>query len=158
MERCLIMREERVTINILNWLERNEWKIICYDFPQSGTGVLLHPNSDENRTSKNKEGIIPDIIAVKNSTALYFENKDRYYASDFEKIREIKTKKNYSKSLDAILSSFNITEILYGIGLPSEEKHVNRGMENIEGIDFLVSTSESGVIAVVYDIQNIFGN
>ena len=55
MERCLIMREERVTINILNWLESNGWKIICYDFPQSGTGVLLHPNSDENRTKKRVE-------------------------------------------------------------------------------------------------------
>ena len=38
------MREEKVTINIMEWLEKNKWKIICYDFPQSGTGILLHIN------------------------------------------------------------------------------------------------------------------
>ena len=54
------MREEQVTKNILDWLEGNGWKIICYDFPQSGTGVLLHLNNS-NRTEKNKGGIIPDI-------------------------------------------------------------------------------------------------
>ena len=91
MERCLVMKEERVTINILNWLESNGWKIICYDFPQSGTGVLLHPNSDENRTTKNKGGIIPDILATRNSVALFFENKDRFVLSDFEKLKEIKS-------------------------------------------------------------------
>jgi hypothetical protein len=90
------MKEERVTINILNWLESNGWKIICYDFPQSGTGVLLHPNSDENRTTKNKGGIIPDILATRNSVALFFENKDRFVLSDFEKLKEI-TPEEYKK-------------------------------------------------------------
>ena len=50
------MREEKVTKNILDWLEENGWTIICYDFPQSGTGVLLHLNNS-NRTEKNKGGI-----------------------------------------------------------------------------------------------------
>jgi hypothetical protein len=31
--------EEQVTKAILDWLEANDWKIICFDFPQSGTGV-----------------------------------------------------------------------------------------------------------------------
>ena len=47
------MREEQVTKNILDWLESNGWKIICYDFPQSGTGVLLHLNK-ENRTDNSR--------------------------------------------------------------------------------------------------------
>jgi len=62
-----MMKEERVTINLLNWLESNGWKIICYDFPQCGTGVLLYPNTVENRTEKNKWGIIPDILETRNS-------------------------------------------------------------------------------------------
>ena len=53
------MREEKVTISILKWLKKNDWKIISYDFPQSGTGLLIHPNSTIGRTSKNKGGIIP---------------------------------------------------------------------------------------------------
>lgn len=94
MERRLIMREERVTINILNWLEENGWQIVCYDFPQSGTGILLHSNGD-NRTEKNKGGIISDIIVVKKDIALFFENKDRFYQPDFDKLLEIKTENNF---------------------------------------------------------------
>ena len=49
MERRLT--EEQATKAILDWLEENGWKIICFDFPQSGTGVSLHPN-EELRTTK----------------------------------------------------------------------------------------------------------
>lgn len=155
MERCLIMKEERVTIHILNWLESNGWKIICYDFPQSGTGVLLHPNSDENRTTKNKGGIIPDILATRNSVALFFENKDRFVLSDFEKIKEIKILGNYSNSLNTILSDFNVALVYYGIGIPAVEKHINKSLENIDGIDFLVSTTESGEVKINFG-ENLF--
>jgi len=155
MERCLIMREERVTINILNWLEINGWKIICYDFPQSGTGVLLHPNSDENRTTKNKGGIIPDILATRNSVALFFENKDRFVLSDFEKLKEIKTLGNYSNSLNTILSNFNITSVYYGIGIPAIERQINKSLENIDGIDFLISILESGEIQINFDKNEV---
>lgn len=149
------MREERVTINILNWLEINGWKIICYDFPQSGTGVLLHPNSDENRTTKNKGGIIPDILATRNSVALFFENKDRFVLSDFEKLKEIKTLGNYSNSLNTILSNFNITSVYYGIGIPAIERQINKSLENIDGIDFLISILESGEIQINFDKNEV---
>jgi hypothetical protein len=149
------MREERVTINILNWLERNDWIIVCYDFPQSGTGVLLHPNSDENRTTKNKGGIIPDILATRNSVALFFENKDRFVLSDFEKLKEIKTLRNYSNSLNAILADFNVTSIYYGVGVPAIEKHIKKSLENIDGIDFLISTFENGEIEINFDKNKV---
>jgi hypothetical protein len=149
------MREERVTINILNWLERNGWKIVCYDFPQSGTGVLLHPNSDENRTTKNKGGIIPDILATRNSVALFFENKDRFVLSDFEKLKEIKTLGNFSNSLYAILSDFNVTSVYYGVGIPAIEKHIKKSLENIDGIDFLISTLENGEIEIKFDKNEV---
>lgn len=149
------MREERVTINILNWLERNGWKIVCYDFPQSGTGFLLHPNSDENRTTKNKGGIIPDILATRNSVALFFENKDRFVLSDFEKLKEIKTLGNFSNSLNAILSDFNVTSIYYGVGIPAIEKHIKKSLENIDGIDFLISSLENGEIEINFDKNEV---
>lgn len=150
------MKEERVTINILNWLESNGWKIICYDFPQSGTGVLLHPNSDENRTTKNKGGIIPDILATRNSVALFFENKDRFVLSDFEKIKEIKTLRNYSNSLDKILSDFNVNTIYYGIGIPAIERQIKKSIENINGIDFLISINGDNAVDINYDINGVF--
>lgn len=155
MERRLNMREERVTINLLNWLEGNGWKIVCYDFPQSGTGVLLHPNTDENRTTKNKGGIIPDILATRNSIAVFFENKDRFLLSDFDKVKEIKTLGNYSNSLDTILAEFNVSNIFYGIGIPANEKDVKKSLEYIDGIDFLVSTSEDKGVHINYDEYGI---
>ncbi len=156
MEGCLIMREERVTINILNWLETNGWKIICYDFPQSGTGILLHPNTDVNRTTKNKGGIIPDILASRNSIALFFENKDRFVLSDFEKIKEVKVLGNYSNSVNKMLSNLNVTTIYYGIGIPAIERHIQKSLENIKGIDFLLSTSEDGEVNINFDEYGIF--
>jgi hypothetical protein len=150
------MKEERVTINILNWLENNGWKIICYDFPQSGTGILLHPNSEEHRTTKNKGGIIPDILAARNSVALYFENKDRFVLSDFEKIIEIKTSNIFSNSLNTILSDFNVTNVFYGIGIPAIEKYIIKSLEKIDGIDFLISTNENGEVQIDFDKYKIF--
>ena len=38
------MKEEQVTKAVLKWLIANKWEIVCFDFPQSGTGRILHPN------------------------------------------------------------------------------------------------------------------
>lgn len=155
MERRLIMREERVTINILNWLEENGWQIVCYDFPQSGTGILLHPNGD-NRTEKNKGGIIPDIIAVKDNIALFFENKDRFYQNDFDKLFEIKTENNFSDSLNQLLRGFSVSKIVYGIGIPDVKKHLEKSIAQIDKIDFLLTTNENKNVEIHYDIENVF--
>ncbi len=155
MERRLIMREERVTINILNWLEENGWQIVCYDFPQSGTGILLHPNGDD-RTEKNKGGIIPDIIAVKEDIALFFENKDRFYQPDFDKLFEIKTENNFSDSLSQLLSGFSINKMVYGIGIPEEKKHLEKSKTKLDKIDFLITTDDNKNVKVHFDIEKVF--
>ena len=155
MERRLIMREERVTINILNWLEDNNWRIVCYDFPQSGTGTLLHPNGD-NRTEKNKGGIIPDIIAVKDNIALFFENKDRFYQPDFDKLLEIKSENNFSDSLNQLLSEFGINKIVYGIGIPEVKKHIEKSKTQLDKVDFLITTNDNKTVEVHYDVEKVF--
>lgn len=151
------MKEEKVTKNILDWLESNGWTIICYDFPQSGTGVLLHLNNDK-RTEKNKGGIIPDIIAVKNDIGIFFENKDRFYKSDFDKLNEIKTESNYSDSLDQLLNGLNIKIIYYGIGIPELEKDIEKSKLHLVKIDFLISTNTEKEVIIHYDSDGIFPN
>jgi len=151
------MREENVTKNILQWLQNNNWEIVCFDFPQSGTGVLLHLNN-VNRTEKNKGGIIPDIIAVKNNVALFFENKDRFYQPDFDKLFEIKTELNYSDSLDLLLSDHNIKTIIYGIGIAAIDKEIEKCKLNLGKIDFLISTNEKKEVNIDYDVNGIFAN
>lgn len=151
------MREENVTKNILQWLQNNNWKIICFDFPQSGTGVLLHLNNS-NRTEKNKGGIIPDIIAVKNDIAVFFENKDRFYQPDFDKLFEIKTELNYSDSLGLLLSDHNISSILYGIGISDIKKEIEKCKQNIDKVDFLMSTNKKKEVTIHYDVNGVFAN
>lgn len=70
------MREENVTKKIIKYLKKNNWKIIAFDFPQSGTGIMILP--DDNKSTKNKESIIPDIVAYKDKICVFFENKDRF--------------------------------------------------------------------------------
>jgi hypothetical protein len=150
------MREERVTINILNWLEATGWTIICYDFPQSGTGILIRPNLIGETRSKNQGGIIPDIIAVKSGNAVFFENKDRFVLADFDKLRMISSGGNFSEGLNTVLKNHNVERIYFGVGIPATEKEVRRAMENITGIDFLVSADLEKTIFINHDPFHIF--
>jgi len=150
------MREEKVTINLLNWLESQGWSIICYDFPQSGTGLMIHPNSNVKHSEKNKDAIIPDIIAVKGTNAAYFENKDRFAKSDFDKLMEIKLTGNYSEGLTSLMKNDKIVKISYGIGIPSIMKEIQKSIEYLRDIDFLVSTDNDGQIIVHIDSNGIF--
>lgn len=155
MERRL--REENVTLNVIGWLIENKWEIITFDYPKSGTGIMLHPNV-ENKIEKNKDGVIPDIVAVKNNCALFFENKENFYLLDFEKLYEIKTKSNYSDSLDQLLKGHNIKNIIYGIAIADLEKEVEKSKLHLEKIDFLISTNEKKEIIIHYDVNGIFAN
>jgi hypothetical protein len=141
------MREEKVTISILKWLEKNAWEIISYDFPQSGTGILLHKNSLSGY-HKNKGGIIPDIIARKSNKVVYFENKDRYYADDFTKIEDLKVKNEYTDALTNLLGSLTQISIYFGIGIPALPTEIKKCLSSSEKIDFLISVKDNYSIEI----------
>lgn len=46
------MTEEQVTKAILQYLQNKGWHIVCFDFPQSGTGRVLHPNNADGEKIK----------------------------------------------------------------------------------------------------------
>lgn len=148
------MKEEKITINIIKWLQDNHWEIICYDFPQSGTGTMLHPNHNLGN-EKNKDSIIPDIIAVKNDTAVFFENKDRFYFSDFQKIYDIKEKCQYSRDLRKLVGN---KSIYYGIGFPNNPRNIAKANQFLSMIDFLILVNENGEILIEYDCYHTFIN
>jgi len=152
MERRLT--EEKITKAILNWLESNNWKIICFDFPQSGTGFVLHPNN-RNTDSKNKNSVIPDIVAIKDNNVVFFENKDRFVLSDFEKIKKIKTSNDYSESISKLLSQQNYKNIYYGIGLPDNKSTLKKIQKYINEVDFVIQTNGE-TIKVTNQVQKIF--
>ena len=137
--------EEQVTKAILIWLEENDWEIICFDFPGSGTGVTLHPNERLGNT-KNKGSFIPDIVAIKNEIVIFFENKDRFVLSDFIKVQNLKNNNDYSNSIQIFLAKFEYSKILYGVGLAHSNTTENKTNIHLDKIDFAVFYDSNGVI------------
>ncbi len=147
--------EEQVTKAILNWLESNNWQIITFDFPQSGTGYSLHPNEDL-RTTKNKGAFIPDIVAIKNETVVFFENKDRFVLSDFLKVEELKTTQDFKNSIEKLLKDFTFSKLFYGVGLAHTDKTELKTNKNLVKIDFAVFLHQDNSIKVTFDNHDIF--
>ena len=145
------MREEHVTKALLKWLLDNRWEIICFDFPQSGTGRLLHPNG---ASEKNKGAINPDIVAVRNSVCLFFENKDRFYFPDYEKVNDLIIDNQYTDTISTLLSGHQIEYTYYGIGLPTE-RHKDKSRESARLVDFILGVSEDKSIVVLHNPKGI---
>lgn len=136
------LTEEDVTKNVLSALLKLEWSIICFDFPQSGTGKQLHPNGAKSKT----EGIwIPDIVALKNKTILCFENKDHFEQSDVRKLNDIKTTDRYSDALCRLLNGKEFNKVVYGIALPWSTNNEGRAKESLEMIDFAILLKDENV-------------
>jgi hypothetical protein len=151
MERRL--REEDVTKAVISWLKNKDWKIICYDFPQSGTGKILHSNNHQG--TKNKDSIIPDIVAIKRNSVVFFEDKDRFVLSDFKKIEKIKLENNYSDSIKKLLLPYKYKKIFYGIGLPVTIKNKANIFKNRIKVDFIID-SDGNTVNINYQNKKIF--
>ncbi len=136
------MREENVTILLIEWLKMNNWKIVAFDYPGSGTGIRLHKNGTR---FKNKDTIVPDIVAVRDDVALFFENKDRFYKKDFEKQNCNITDNLYSDDVDELLKSFKSVRIRWGIGIP-EAKYTENVQNHEYLVDFLYTVDEDGIV------------
>lgn len=146
--------EETVTKAIICWLDDAGWEIICFDFPQSGTGVMLHPNN-KTRGSKNKGAIIPDIVAVKNHVVVFFENKDRFFLSDFVKTQGLRDHNDYSNAIAYLLASHDHSKIVYGVGLPHSAGTEIRVKNELNKVDFVVFYADSK-IEVFFDSHEVF--
>jgi len=147
------MREEEVTKKILVFLNDEKWKILSFDFPQSGTGMCFHPDYS---TEKNKGSVIPDIIAQKGNIAVFFENKDRLVLSDFVKQKNFSSEL-YVHTLDEFCIKNNITNRYFGIGIPYKPSDDNSISNNEHLIDFVVQVNEHNII-IKYDKYGLFKN
>ncbi len=153
MERSIALTEEDVTKQIIKWLIEKGWKIVAYDFPQSGTGRQLHPNNAANKT----DGIIiPDIVAHKGNTVVYFENKDRFVLSDFTKLHYVKKSNNYSKDWAKLLRNYDYEVIYYGVGIPFTHSNLSKAEEYCGYVDFVTLLQDNGDLYTLgaYDITS----
>lgn len=147
------MTEEQVTKAIIKWLISKDWTIIAFDFPQSGTGRALHPNNTDSKT----EGIwIPDIVAHKGCSLVFFENKSQFVHRDFEKVAGLKQTNIYSNAIAEITVGYPFDEIYYGVGFYSSATDIDKANSNLDMIDFLVLAENTDKVCVHYDPNNIF--
>ena len=147
------MTEEQVTKALLQHLTNNGWHIVCFDFPQSGTGRVLHP--DNAYSEKNKDSIIPDIVAVKNGISLFFENKDRFYLPDYKKVNSLIVDNQYTSAINDLVTSYDVKNIFYGIGLPVD-KHKEKSKESVDLVDFILGVNIDKTITVLHNPKEIF--
>lgn len=146
------MTEEQVTKAILSWIISNGWKIVCFDFPQSGTGRVLHPDSTDGE--KNKDSIIPDIVAVKGAVCVFFENKDRFYYPDYQKVNGLIVNNQYTNAIALLLHDYDVSNIYYGIGLPAI-KHQKKSQESANLVDFIIGVKDDKTVSILHNHKNI---
>lgn len=145
--------EEHITKQLLHWLETNNWEIISFDFPQSGTGVFIHPN---DTSSKNCASFIPDIVAIRNGVVAFFENKDRFVHSDFLKVNNLKHTNDYSNDINKLLNTHSYTNIYYGVGIPYTDRNLQKTVENSELVDFAVLIKSAQTFEIIGNYKKIF--
>lgn len=138
------MREEEVTMILVKCLKKRGWKILSFDYPGSGTGFRLHKNGTNY---KNKDTIVPDIIAVKGGEALFFENKDHFCKRDFEKQYNNIVVNSYSDDVDTLLRPYMITKCRWGIGIP-DDKYKKGAIDNLWMVDFLYTVVDENNIII----------
>lgn len=141
------MTEEKCTITLLEFLEDCGWEILCFDFPQSGTGRVLHPDSS---MSKTEGSIIPDIVAVKGDICLFFENKDHYYVPDFDKQNMLRTTSDYRNAINDLVRGKHIQHIYFGIGFPIQCSS-RVFVEDKQKVDFIVTVDDDEKVNIFYD-------
>lgn len=147
------IREEHVTKALLQWLIDSNWKIICFDFPQSGTGKVLHP---DNTNSKTEGAIIPDIVAIKGSIVVDFENKDRFVLEDFDKVAFLRHTSVYDRDYAKLLEGYSFNHIYYGIGMPFSAANYKKSMSEIDKVDFIFFLKEDGSFEIIDKPGSIF--
>lgn len=146
------MTEEQVTKAFLKKMIESGWKIICFDFPQSGTGRFLHPNNAVG--DKNLGTINPDIVAVKDGICLFFENKDHFYYPDYEKQNKLITNNQYTEDISKLLKGNVVKTFFYGIGIPTTA-HGQKSVDSQELVDFVFGVEEDKSVIPLYNPNHI---
>ena len=144
------MTEEQVTKAFLKQLIARGWDIVCFDFPQSGTGRLLHPDIEFDSEGKKIPSINPDIVAFKEGVCLFFENKNRFYLKDFNKVNSLITNNHYVKSIKSLLGPREVTIFYYGIGIPAAAYSSNV-KKNEHLTDFIFGIDSNLEIVCLYN-------
>jgi hypothetical protein len=138
----LRLGEEFITKAILAHLSRKGWRILAFDYPQSGTGISLQPDDRPDYHSKNLGMVTPDVIAMKGEILLILENKPVFYEPDVEKLCAVKA----GQYNDSICSVFGIKyfTIKVGIGIGDSPRERKKALLCSNAVDALLWVDRHG--------------
>jgi len=150
------MIEESVTKAVICFLKQREWEILDYDFPGSGTGRNFHVGSKEDL--KKRKRVIPDIIAYKNDTILWFENKDKDTIGDYKKVFSLSSEhRNLLKQINQVYSDKSANNLFFAIAFSGESKYLEKATEyNISTILQVKSPLPATEVNILFDSLAIF--
>ena len=138
------MREEQVARSALSWLTGRGWKILDYDFPGGGTGRSFHVGEFHDKTSGL---VIPDVIAIKDSTLLVMENKAKDTRSDYEKIGRL-AGLGFERLLHDAYPQRAFDHVVFGIAFSGPFRYAELAAAN--GVGVVVQVAGDGNCAIVY--------
>ena len=150
------MSEEAVTKATISFLKQLNWDVLDYDFPGSGTGRNFHIGSLEDY--KNRRRVIPDIIAYKEGTILWFENKNKETLSDYKKIFSL------SQERESLLAQITqaywdktIDNLLFAISFSGNSTYLPQAIEyKVNCILQMLSPLPQSEMTVLFDSQGVF--
>lgn len=92
------MTEETVTKAAIRGLTTLGWRVLAFDYPQSGSTFRL------KRVGSSANTVIPDIVAAKGDTVIIAEAKVHLDRSDHQKLIALRDEWGlYAESLDVVL-------------------------------------------------------
>ena len=150
------MIEESVTKSVIFFLKQHEWEILDYDFPGSGTGRSFHIGTKEDL--KKRKRVIPDIIAYKNKTILWVENKEKDTISDYKKIYSLfQESPNLIKQICHSYSDKPIDNLFFAISFSEKSRYLEKAAKyNVNCILQIISSFPEPEIKILFDQFAIF--
>ena len=147
-----MITEEFVTNNVARWLRLGGWRVVAVDFPQAGTGVMLHPQPSG---SPNQGALIPDIIAVLGSRVVLVESKDRFVRADFRKVHDARVGTGLLDAVRHVLGGQAVDRVTYGAAMPDIESQYSKTRPYLAEVDFVWLVSAMGNVRVLYSSDGV---
>lgn len=140
------MKEEAITLAVVNFLKSKGFVIIAFDYPGSGSGLRLSP---EERGSKNN-GMIPDIIACCGAILIIIESKPTFVLDDVNKLQPLRDGTDYFKALQRLMQLSNTHVILYGVCFEHNDRQNAKANNYKDKLDFVLTVSADMTVRTLF--------
>jgi len=145
------MREEVITKFAIQGLTAMGWRVLAYDFPQSGSTFRLRATSGTGGGSKNQGSIIPDVVAHKGRTVIIIESKPQEDRGDVVKLLQLRDQwLDHAASLEVLIEPEAYDNVRFGICIGLTEQSVSPLSFALD-LDFVLGIQNNGSTVVVHE-------